>query len=192
MIFYKKSLVFLFMIFCNNTFAQDSIAWLQVEIVFAKILKTDDFKLSTEQKAARIEEIEYQIELDLTAFQYDNFAYEIDDFSNTDYIEFIVKKFNKQHHPTDEKFGTKSLDRLEKIIDEILGKEYAKLKNEKVIEQEYATADNVLELMERFEGTGTLIRWEHISETNSDFPTKKSVRFFYDSLFDELSIWFAM
>jgi len=183
-------ILFSFLLFCNNTFAQDDIAWGKIDSVFSKILTTEDFQLSKKQKEEMISTSDYKLEMVDTFFKIENWKYEFNAFFQTDYLIFNVKRFEEYLEGEDENYG---LLQMEKIIDQILGKDYVKFKDVEVVERENRRDDNVLELIEDFKTSGSkLIQWMHISDTkNEDFiPIKKSVRIFYDGWFDEITITF--
>ena len=184
----KLTFLFSFLLIYNNTFAQDDIAWEKLDSVFSKILTTEDFQLSKKQKEEMISTSDYKLEMVDTFFIIENWEYEFDDFFQTDYLIFNVKRF--EEYLEGENYG---LLQMEKIIDQILGKDYIKFKDVEVIEKENRTDDNVQELIEDFKISGSrLIQWMHISDTKSEdfIPLKKSVRIFYDGWFDEITITF--
>lgn len=180
----------IFILVGNNTFAQNDIDWKQLDFVFSKIINTEDFRLTKKQKEEMISNSNYKLELADTFFRIEKWEYEFDAFFQTDYLIFNVKRFEDYLEAEDEDYG---LTQMEKIIDQILGKNYIKFKDVEVIERESRANDNILELIEEFKISGsTLIQWMHSSDAeDEDFiPLKKSVRIFYDGWFDELTITF--
>ncbi|MFK7771187.1 MAG: hypothetical protein AB8F94_03570 [Saprospiraceae bacterium] len=188
----KFILVILFFI-CNNVIAQDSIAWNRLDSVFTKIINTEDFRLTKKQKEKMISNSNYKLEMVDTFFRIENWEYEFDDFFQTDNLIFNVKMFEdllKNENGGNKNYG---VNQLEKIIDQILGKDYVKFKDAEVIERENRRDDNVIELIEDFKiSKSRLIQWMHISDAKSEdfIPLQKSVRIFYDGWFDEIIITF--
>lgn len=192
---FKITFLILFILFCNasaNTFAQNDIDWKQLDSVFSKIITTEDFRLTKKQKEEMISTSDYNLEMVDTFFQDEYWKYEFDDFFQTDYLIFRVERFEERLQGADEIGENHGVDQVEKIISQILGKDYIKFKNAEVIERENRTDDNVLELIEQLEGAGMLIQWMHFTDVeDEDFiPLKKTVRIMYDVWFDELTITF--
>lgn len=185
--------LFLFILVCNNTFAQDDIDWGKLDSIFSIVITTEDFRLTKKQKEEMISNSDYKLEMVDSFFKIEKWEYEFDAFFQTDYLTFNVKMFEdflKNENGGNENYG---VIQLEKIIGLILGKDYTKFKDAEVIERESRRNDNVLELIEEFEASGsTLIQWMHFSDIEEEdfIPLKKTVRIFYDGWFDELTITF--
>jgi len=189
---FRINTFFILLLFCNNTFAQDKIDWKNLESTFSKILTTEDFRLTHQQKEERVSNSNYELKMATPFFKKEKWEYRFDDFFQTDYLIYEVKMFEgslKKENEGNENYG---MIQLEKIIDQILGKDYIKFKNAEIIGLENRRDDNVDELIEEFEGTGTLIQWMHFTDVGKDdfVPLKKSVRIFYDYYFDVLTIEF--
>lgn len=190
---FKMSFLFIFLLVCNNTFAQDDIDWGKLDSIFSKVISTEDFRLTKKQKEEMISNSDYKLEMVDSFFRIEKWEYEFDAFFQTDYLIFNAKMFEdflKNENGGNENYG---VIQFEKIIDQILGKDYVKFKDAEVIERESRTNDNLLELIEEFKTSESkIIQWMHTSDAEGEdfIPLKKSVRIFYDGWFDEITITF--
>ena len=123
---------------------------------------TEDFQLTKKQKEEMVSNSDYKLEMVDSFFKIEDWEYEFDAFFQTDYLIFNVKRFEeylKSENGGNENYG---VIQLEKIIDQILGKDYVKFKDVEVIERESRTNDNVLEFIEEFKTSESkLIQWMH-------------------------------